>query len=95
MFSLLTCNIELVEVAPFVAPFVSGIPYLCHTEEQRISESLKMKHQDFDAKNGASNRSSSEFSSPAFTSPTGDQNTVTKGPLNITPEQKVFLDGIW
>ena len=69
---------------------MTGIPFLCHTEEQRLLDALVQKHKDIDAKNSAH-----QFSSPAFTSPAGNQAGVTKGPLNVTAEQQSFLDDIW
>ncbi|XP_053392664.1 poly(A)-specific ribonuclease PARN-like isoform X3 [Mercenaria mercenaria] len=59
-----------------------GIPYLRPVDEARLKEQVIKKHE--------------VFASPAFISPSGGSQPggVTKGPVDIPPEQKDFVDDI-
>ena len=66
-----------------------GISYLPSIEEQRLKESLELKYRVIDSQH------SQQFSSPTFTSPTSDSNTLHKGPIPIPEEHKEFVENTW
>jgi hypothetical protein len=49
-----------------------------------MREALNSKHQAF-----------SKFSSPAFSTPDTSDMGPGKGPIQVPPEQKDFLEGVW
>lgn len=55
-------------------------------EEQKLQDALRQKHQHLDVQ---------QFSSPVFTSPTGDPLALAKGPPVIPEEHKEFVENIW
>lgn len=60
-----------------------GIPYLRPVDEAKLKEQVVKKHE--------------LFSSPAFYSPSGGTQSggVVKGPVDVPPEQKDFVEDIW
>ena len=66
-----------------------GISYLSPPDEQKLKENLKQKHEHIRAQ---------QASSPAFSSPLpnqGNQVSITKGPIQMSDENKEFQEDIW
>ncbi|XP_013416791.1 poly(A)-specific ribonuclease PARN-like [Lingula anatina] len=63
--------------------FREGIPYLTPAEEQKSRDALESKYNQLDM-----------MSSPAFTSPTGADTAVAKGPIEIPSEHKQYVEDI-
>ncbi|KAK6170289.1 hypothetical protein SNE40_018712 [Patella caerulea] len=63
--------------------FCEGIPYLTPTQENTLKDTIEQKHLLH-----------AQFSSPAFTSPHGQDIGPNKGPIAIPDDQKSFINGI-
>ena len=49
-----------------------------------MREALDFKHQTF-----------AKFSSPAFATPEASDQAAGKGPVQVQPDQKDFIDNVW